>query len=163
MPGQMCSRGNHLQSHKLSILTQEACRRVNNFSLALPWELKLAEINCLMVQMRWGGYSQQTREIVARRVVGKLEMNEFNRIHLGRPLYRTKEERRENDKPDKSTWFRSQGATTTLMVPSTAGSELAKRLRLVVNTTTGPRGTSVKVVEKPGKPIMAGSSSNNPF
>ena len=42
---------------KLTILTQEACRRVNNFSLALPWELKLAEINHLMVQMRWGGYS----------------------------------------------------------------------------------------------------------
>ena len=49
------------------------------------------------------------------------------------------------------------------MVPATSGSELAKRLRLVVNSVPGPRGTSVKVVEKPGQPIMAGISSNNPF
>ena len=48
---------------KLSILTQEACRRIRNFSPALPWSLKVKEINKLMWQMREGGYSEKTREI----------------------------------------------------------------------------------------------------
>ena len=48
------------------------------------------------------------------------------------------------------------GATTTIMVPSTKDSTLAKRLREVVVRCPGPKGTVIKVMEKPGKPLMAG-------
>ena len=71
--------------------------------------------------------------------------------------------RQEVVKVDKSTWFREQGATAVLMLPTTRGSELAKRVRRMLESTTGPRGTSIKVVEKPGTAIMQGISPNNPF
>ena len=42
------SRSNMSMSSKLSILTQEACRRLRNFSPSIPWEVKLKEVNRLM-------------------------------------------------------------------------------------------------------------------
>ena len=49
-------------------------------------------------------------------------------------------------KTDKATWFREMGATATLM------RELLVRF-------PGPRGTSLKIVEKPGKSIMSSLTS----
>ena len=126
---------------KLSILTQEACRRDRNFSPSLSWSLKVAEINRIMWHMREWGYGENTREIVARRTLGKVRMNEWNHKHLKRPLYRSKEERSNCVREDKSTWFRKMGATTRLMVPTTKNSFLAKKLRIILVTTPGPRGT----------------------
>ena len=148
---------------KLSILTQEACRRIRNFSPALPWSLKVKEINKLMWQMKEGGYSEGTREIVARRTLGKVRMNMWNLEHLQKPLYRTKELRKDTLKEDKETWFRKMGATSTLMVPTSKNSLLAKKLRLVLVTNPGPRGTSTKVVEVPGPSLFSGLAVNNPF
>ena len=58
-------------------------------------------------------------------------------------------------KNDKATWFREKGATTTLMVPATTNSALAKRLRKEVANHAGPKGTSVKILERPGRPIFS--------
>ena len=116
-----------------------------------------------MVQMKWAGFGQNQREIVAKRILGKVEMNNWNLEHLGRPLYRSKEERRLKVKEDKSSWFRAEGATTTVTVPTTENSILAKQLREVLAKNPGPRGTSVKVLERPGPPLMAGIAANNPF
>ena len=65
-------------------------------------------------------------------------------------------------KPDKSSWFRANGATATFTVHNTNNSVLAKRLRMILEGT-GPRGTSVLVLERPGVPIMTGISRYNPF
>ena len=113
--------------------------------------------------MKWAGFGQNQREIVAKRILGKVEMNNWNLEHLGRPLYRYKEERRLKVKEDKSSWFRAEGATTTVTVPTTENSILAKQLREVLAKNPGPRGTSVKVLERPGPPLMAGIAANNPF
>ena len=40
-----------------------------------------------MAQMRWAGYGPKSREIVARRTLGKLDQNMLNLVTLGRPLY----------------------------------------------------------------------------
>ena len=85
---------------KLAILTQEGSRRIRNCSHSLPWEQKVKHINKLMVQMKWAGFGQNQREIVAKRILGKVEMNNWNLEHLGRPLYRSKEERRLKVKDD---------------------------------------------------------------
>ena len=45
----------------------------------------------------------------------------------------------------------------------TKNSGLAKRLREVVTKYQGPRGTSVKVVEQPGLPVMASLAKGDPF
>ena len=50
-----------------------------------------------------------------------------------------------------------------VMVPTTKGSELAKRIREVVTRIPGPKGTSIKVVECPGEPILRDLAPNNPF
>ena len=50
----------------------------------------------------------------------------------------------------------------TITVPCTKGSKLAKILREAL-IGTGPKGTQVKVIEKPGPRIMSGISQNNPF
>ena len=73
------------------------------------------------------------------------------------------EMRKEIIKADKATWFRSQGATATVMIPWTENSSLAKRLRSVLEEYRGPKGTSVKVVEKPGVMLMSDVRSNKKF
>ena len=91
-----------------------------------------------------------------------MECDLNNYTNLGRPLYRTRKERKQIQKLDKTNWFRSEGATATITVPSTRNSTLAKELgqKLI---GTGPRGTQVKVIEKPGPLIMSGLARNNPF
>ena len=66
-------------------------------------------------------------------------------------------------KKNKSTRFREGGDTANLMVPCTQGSVLANELREVLKQNPGPKGTQVRVVEKPGNKVMQGISSNNPF
>ena len=136
---------------------------VRNCSPQLPWETKLVHLNKHMVRIRWAGYGFGTREIIATRILAKVESDQRNFSELGRPLYRNKEQRAQAPKVDKANWFRDGGATTTLTVPVTKRSELAKRLRLVVANSKGPRGTSVKVVEKPGPPLLQGIALSNPF
>ena len=141
---------------KMAILVQEGCRRIKNCSVQLEWEEKVIHLNKLMVQMKWGGYSQVTREIVAERILGKLDNNLRNFTELDRPLYRSKLQRAQVVKDDKASWFRKEGATATLTVPETSASGLAKRLRIIVASIPGPKGTSVKVLEKPGPPLLQG-------
>ena len=45
----------------------------------------------------------------------------------------------------------------------TLNSRLAKNLREIICMNPGPKGTVVKIVEKPGAPILAGLAPNNPF
>ena len=48
-------------------------------------------------------------------------------------------------------------------IPVTKDSILAKRIREVLTQVPGPKGTSVKVIEKPGPALMMGLATNNPF
>ena len=98
----------------------------------------------------WDGYSESTREIIARRILARYHNNLDNLEKEGRPLYRSKEMRAMDLKQDKATWFRTQGATATIQVPCTKNSILAKKVRELIRRVRGPRGTSVKVVERPG-------------
>ena len=106
---------------------------------------------------------EKFREIVAKKVLEKIKMNEWNNKYLRRLLNRSKEQRKNNIKEDKGTWFRKMGATSTLMVPATRESELAKKLRIILTSSSGPRGTTTKVVEVPGPAIFTGLAVNNPF
>ena len=108
-------------------------------------------------------YGEEFREIVARRVLGKFKMNEWNHKFLNRPLYRSKEMRKNSIKEDKGTWLKKMGASSTLMVPVTRDSELARILRLILTSSSGPKGTTTKVVEVPGPAIFTGLAVNNPF
>ena len=51
--------------------------------------------------------------------------------------------------------------TATVIVPTTPGSTLAKRLRELLKQSQRPVGT--KVIERPGRTIHTGLAPNNPF
>ena len=106
--------------------------------------------------MLWAQYTTTDRETVLRRIFSRIDNDRTSLEQEGRPLYRSKQTRRQQLKTDKSTWFREMGATTTIMVPSTKDSTLAKRLREVVVRCPGPKGTVIKVMEKLGRPLMTG-------
>ena len=132
-------------------------------SQEISWDLKVPLINKLMIQMMWSGYNLKDRKIVAKRIVAKCD-NDLTNLHReGRQVYRSKQDRKTDIKPDKSTWFRKAGATTTLQVPNTHNSQLAKTLWEVIKKYLGPKGTNVKVIEKPGLPIMTGLYLSDPF
>ena len=112
--------------------------------------------------MYWGGYTTEVRRLVVTRGLAKYDNNLHNYYYLDRPLYRSKEMRMNIVKKYKSNWFRDKGATTTLMVPATDRSVIARTIRSAL-IGTGPVGTSVKVIEKPGPSIVTGLIRNNPF
>ena len=116
-----------------------------------------------MVSMMWSGHNRSARELVATRILAKFDSNMRNYNELNRPLYRSKAERRLQEKPDKSDWFRTDGTTTTVVVPTTAGSQLANRVRECIKNNLRPKGTKVRVVEKPGEPILGTIGKNDPF
>ena len=106
-------------SSKYNILVQEGNRRLRNMSNDIAWNQKVHLINLLMIQMTWAEYNLKDREIVARRIVAKLDSDLLSYQNEGKPYYRSKEERRETLKANKATWFRALGATSTLRAPMT--------------------------------------------
>ena len=113
--------------------------------------------------MMWARYGENSRKIVAERILGKIDNNVRNLNHLNRPLYRSRKQRAESTKVDKSTWFRKEIATATLTVPETQGSSLVKRLTMAVARVSGTKGTKVIEVEQPGAPLFQGIAQKNPF
>ena len=99
---------------------------------------------------------------MTRRILAKYDNDIYSNQIEGRKLYCTKTDRQSDVKTTKATWFRKLGATTTVRVPATQNSELAKQVRLVLGQFPGPKGTSVKVQEQPGKPLLSGIVSD-PF
>ena len=95
------------------------------------------------------------REIVARRCLERHSNNLKNLEDSERTLYCSFEMRKEVIKEVKATWFRAHGASATVIVPWTSDSTQARKLRKVIETSKGPRGTNVKDVEKPGQTIMS--------
>ena len=116
-----------------------------------------------MISMMWAGYNSKARETVATRILAKYNSNITNYEEYGRPIYRSKAERKLQVKPDKSDWFRGDGTTTTLVVPTTHNSELARIIRNTLKTNKGPRGTQVRVVEQPGIKLMSKLIKSDPF
>ena len=113
-----------------------------------------------MIQMKWANFPEKLREIVAKRALARMDTNIHNYHHMGRPIYRSKEMRKEDIRKDKATWFRASGATTTFTVPTTPGSGLARLLRSTLKGT-GPIGTSVKILARPGPTIIQHLVKNN--
>ena len=136
---------------------------MRNHSIDTPWSIKVSDINTLMIQMMWSGHGYTSREIVANRILARYNSNMRNFLELGRPIYRSREERRLLPKKDKTNWFREDGTTATMAVPSTLGSSLANIIRNVIKSFPGPKGTRVRVLEVPGVPILRGLITNNPF
>ena len=57
-----------------------------------------------MIQMKWVGYSENSKQIVATRALAKMNSDVYNFHHLGGPLFRSKEERNQFTQMTKSNW-----------------------------------------------------------
>ena len=83
--------------------------------LRLPhWTEKIPYINRLMIQMKWVGYSENSKQIVATRALAKMDSDVHDFHHIGCLLYRSKEERNQFTKKTKSNRFRATGAAMIL-------------------------------------------------
>ena len=54
--------------------------------------------------MKWVGYSENSKQIVATRALAKMESDVHNFHHMGGPLFRSKEERNQFTQITKSNW-----------------------------------------------------------
>jgi hypothetical protein len=152
---------------KRNILVQEGTRRLKNCHLSLPWATKANHVNGLMISMHEAGHSRQFRIVVATRILANYKTIVDNNSNGTKPIYRSKQERRDQKLKEgisnKATWFRKGGFTATLTVPTTKDSTLVNSTRRALDVAPGPSHTKVKVLERPGVPIMRGISVSNPF
>ena len=78
-------------SSKMNILVQEGGRRLRNHSLETSWNVKLVDLNKLMIQMMWSGHGFKTRECVATRILAKYHSKLKFFWEFGRPVYKSKQ------------------------------------------------------------------------
>jgi hypothetical protein len=152
---------------KRNILVQEGTRRLKNCHQSLTWETMVGHMNTLMISMSEAGHRTEFRRVVAGRILANYKVIIDNDVKGTKKMYRNKTERKiqkeEGGATNKSTWFRGGGYTATYSVPATRDSALVLSTRKALLTTPGPSHTKVKVVEKPGAPILSGLTRSNPF
>ena len=71
-------------------------------------------IDC--ISMNWTSYRPETRKVLMRRVLARHDGNLENLRELGKPLYRTRVERQNKVKPDKTNMVRTGGDIATITV-----------------------------------------------
>ena len=155
-------------SKKRSILMEEGQRRLKNCSPELDWEKKTVFLNRFSSDMKLSGHTPSFRGIVLKRVILKYENDLSNHTEGKKMMYRSQEERLKQKEVEKQSsskdgWFRSDGATSTLTVPSTPNGALAEKVRENLSRGRQPAGTRTKVIESGGVLTNAGILKSNQF
>ena len=108
--------------------------RLRNCSPELELCKKALLLNMFSSDLNYSGHSDSFIRTIMRKVVGKYEADLSNHLEGIRRMYRSREERlvmkQENEITcQKDTWFRKDGYTSTLTVPATPDSYLAKLVK----------------------------------
>ena len=152
---------------KRSILVEEGLRRLRNCSPELPWAKKIKFLNVFSSDLRYSGHTESFRMTLLKKVVGRYKTELSNHLEEKVRMFRTREEREQCEdrkrKNQKDTWFRSDGATSTLTVPVTPNGALADKIRKNILRGRQPTGTKVKVVEDGGVCSRSGLVKVNQF
>ena len=151
---------------KRTVLTQEAVRILTRSSLELPWEEKAKNMTVFMARMANSGYSHKFRLQVLKNSLRAFEKILEREARGERPLHRAdihdKPQRKKDKIWRKHTWFRRGGYVTTLYVPPTPGSVLAKKMQeSVVRDSSGDK-IQVRVVERKGPTILSILQKSDP-
>ena len=153
---------------KRAILTSEAFRRLISCHPELPDKIKAGFLTDFCHAMKQSGHSEQFRNVVVRKAVGKFIRAWEMRTESGKEVYRSKEEKREftrlaGGKSGKSDWFLKLGYQNTVTVPATIGSSLAKKVESALAKTDPPGGYKTLVLEDGGVPLRSDMIRSNPF
>ena len=143
-------------------------RRLRNCSPELNWFRKIKFLNTFSSDLRYSGHSESFRQTVLKRVVGRYKAELSNHLEGRKTMFRTREERELDEsgkrgKNQKDTWFRKDGATSTITVPVTPNGILADRVRENLLRGRQPKGTKTKVVEDGGVTSRSGLVKSNQF
>ena len=147
---------------------EEGIRRLRNCSPELDWVKKAVFLNRFSSDMKRSGHSASFRRTILRRVILKYRNNLSNHLEDKKCMYRSREERIQQKlatsmSSQKDTWFRSDGATSTLTVQATPGGTLAEEVRKNLEKGRQPLGTKTKVIEDGGMGSAAGLVRSNQF
>ena len=116
------------------------------------------------------GHSENFRTTIISRVLGKYKNNLANHKSGSKMMFRTKEEREEfyesnGGRKNKATWFRGgkDRVTTTTMVPTTPGGQLAVQMKSALASCPAPGRCRTKVLEGGGTSVKKHLVVSNPF
>ena len=119
-------------------LTQEVVRILRNTMRTLPEDVKKSLLSEFSLRMKMSGYSAKFRlEVISCGMVGyekQLARDEAGTCPLYRPKGYMEEERKKKKMLKRTSWYRP--FTSILFCPPSPGSELAVRLRKVVEEET---------------------------
>ena len=119
---------------KRASLTQEALRRLRNTKREIPWERKAEILSEYSHKLMVSGYNERFRSDVIKSAVegynNQCRRADTGTVPLHRPREFDEENRRRKKLMSKSSWFRP--ADTVLFIPATPNSELANRIRKVI-------------------------------
>ena len=130
--------------------------------------MKVIFLNRLSSDMKNSGHSINFRTVILKKVVARYIYTLSNHQEGVCNMYRSSQERINQKKTtsilnQKDTWFRAGGATSTLCVPPTPRSELAKLVEANLGRSRQPEGTKVKVIEGNGLSTSRGLVRANQF
>ena len=160
------ARSAHSSNSKRSVHISELVRRMLNTSRRLDWNEYVAPVlQEYMGRMMAAGYSEQYRENILRNAIAVYDSKVVEDSEGGTPLNRPngykKTERRKEKKKKRNNWGTKGGHIAPIIIPSTPGGELAKRLRMVAEKEGVP-GLRFKVVERGGVTISRQLQKPNP-
>ena len=153
---------------KRSTLFQEALRRLQNVSPALPFSEAIPHMDEFSNMLRISGYSSQYRYNVMK---GAIERMKEVRRKVASGEWKSQYRDRASILAAKiakggssaSTWFLKGEVTSTLTVTATPGSELQKAVRKALEKAPQADGGKTMVLEDGGVPAHLGLKSRDPF
>ena len=135
-----------------------------NSSRELDWDTEVAPVvSEYCGRMMAAGYTEQYRKNILKHALAiyddKINKNDAGDVPLNRPKGYKKLERRKMKKNKKKNWSSKNGYVAPIIVPSTPGSILAKRLRAKAEAQSEIK---FNIVEKGGITIEKMLSKPNP-
>ena len=126
-------------------------------------EEKREKIQFFLNRMQFSGYSKKERYIVYKKAEERYA-SMIRKIEQGvQPLYRSKEwnaDERHRNKAKKTSWFKKDDSTITVMFVDTTPN---RRLATLCEDVFKSQGIKVKVVERTTNTIKRSLVKSNPF
>ena len=150
---------------KRLILVQDGLRRMYNCSPGLPEEDKARILEEFAMCMKVSGHSESFRGNVVKAVIDKYTKDLNDHMEGRKPLYRCKQERniKLKNRQSKVSWLGKMGYNNMLVLPSTPGSELLKRVNRKLRNMEEPKEIKTYIKEDYGVASKQLISKSDPF
>ena len=156
----------HSAACKRAVHTQELLRRLMNMSHRLDWRGEVAPVLTeYMARMKVAGYKEKYRREVLTHALGIFDRKWAEHRDGIRPLFRPKtwkkKERKDEKRNKRLNWATADGHIAPILVPTTPGGELMKRMKKVAEEEARD-GIKFKVMEVGGRTVKRELQKSNP-